>query len=389
MRVAVIGAGIGGLTAAAFLSRDGHDVVVYESVKELTEVGAGIIVSSNATRVIEALGHGEELAAIGTSPQRMSFRRWQDDSEIAQSTLGPKATDRWGSPFYNVYRPDMAEMLYKACPDVTFKFGERITGLTQNSDTVTLELSSGKSVEADIVIGADGIHSTVRTQLWGAQPSRFSGIVAYRIILDATEVPGMAIESTVRLGPGGHIVSYPIGRNSHLFNIVAITDDPSWEIESWNEPADLKTLRERFADWSPEVRGLLNKATDPIYRWALHDRQPLEKWGSGLVTLLGDACHPMLPFMAQGASQAIEDASVLSRCLRNEQDPRSALATYETLRHERATSIQAVSLANATAFHLPDGKDQQDRDEFFSLVAASEGGLAANFDWIYANTDAS
>jgi len=120
----------------------------------------------------------------------------------------------------------------------------------------------------------------------------------------------------------------------------------------------------------------------------LHDRQPLEKWGSGLVTLLGDACHPMLPFMAQGASQAIEDASVLSRCLRNEQDPRSALATYETLRHERATSIQAVSLANATAFHLPDGKDQQDRDEFFSLVAASEGGLAANFDWIYANTDA-
>ncbi len=387
MKIGIVGAGIGGLTLAAGLSNDGHDVTVLERSDALGEVGAGIQLSPNGTRVLLGLGLDAGLRSIGTAAQRSVFRRWEDDREIAGSPLGEIAEDRWGAPFFSVYRPDIIQVLHSACGDVTFVFDAQVTSVAQVGEQVAVHLAGGDEQHFDLVVGADGIHSAVRESLWGAQQARFSGVVAYRALVPREFASDLPIDFTVRVGPGGHVVSYFVGKDQRYLNLVALADDRSWELESWTEPVAASVLQEKFSAWSPVVRRLLSHVEDSVFRGALHDREPLPAWGKGRVTLLGDACHPMVPFLAQGACQAIEDADVLRRCLAGHEPVVDALQRYEGARRDRTALVQTMAMANATTFHLPDGDAQRERDEFLNLVAQTGPGLAANFDWLYAPRD--
>ncbi|MEI7478716.1 MAG: FAD-dependent monooxygenase [Actinomycetes bacterium] len=383
MEIAIVGAGIGGLTLAAGLSSDGHDVTVFERAGDLGEVGAGIQLSPNGTRVLLGLGLEVGLRTIGTAAQRSVFRRWEDDREIAGSELGGIAESRWGAPFFSVYRPDIIQLLSSACGQVDFFFDAQVVSVAEVGDQVAVQLTESDEHLFDLVVGADGIHSAVRSSLWGEQPARFSGVVAYRALVPFEFASDLPVDFTVRLGPGGHVVSYFIGKDQRYLNLVALADDRSWELESWTEPVAASVLQEQFSAWSPTVRRLLGAVEDSVFRWALYDREPLPTWGKGRVTLLGDACHPMVPFMAQGACQAIEDADVLRQCLARQGTLVDALQRYEEARRDRTALVQTMSMANATTFHLPDGDLQRERDEFLNLVAKTEPGLAANFDWLY------
>ncbi len=381
MKIAIIGAGIGGLTAAAFLHRSGHEVTVYESSPFLGEVGAGLQLSPNGTRVLERLGMSDRLRDICVTPERIVLRRWSDDAELLSTPLGHHAEDRWKAPYYNVYRPDLIELLAESTAEVDIRFSSRVTSVETHDSGVSLEIDNGDTQHADVLVGADGIHSVVRDSLFGAVPSRFSGMVAYRALLKREFAEDLAVETTNRMGPDAHVVSYFVGQNRKYLNLVAITNQDSWDIESWTEPGDVRELRNRFSDWSPQLKEILQRVEEPVYRWALYDRQPLPTWVKGRTTLLGDACHPMVPLLAQGACQAIEDAAVLSDCL-GSMPASDALSEYERIRLARTANIQAQSFRNAVTYHLHDGEEQRQRDSMYSRASGSADALVM-FDWLY------
>lgn len=382
MRIGIVGAGIGGLAAAAFLQRDGHDVVVFESSHGSAEVGAGIQISPNGSRLLADLGLGPAMQERFVTPDRLVLRRWQDDTELLATSLGNDAQARWGAPYYNAYRPDVISALLSVV-DVDIVYDAKVTELREDEGSATLSFADGKSRQFDIVIGADGIHSTVRRHLFGDFPSRFSGMVAYRALVRRESVGHLPVEATNRVGPGGHVVTYFVGEDCRFLNVVAIVNQTSWTGESWTEEGDKEEMQSYFSGWSPECVDILRKVETPVYRWALHDRTPLPTWSTNRCTLLGDACHPMVPLMAQGACQALEDAAVLARAL-DQLDPTDALRAYEQIRLPRTSRFQELSFANATTYHLPDGEEQAARDALYRLAAASAEPLAV-FDWIYSH----
>lgn len=385
MRIAVAGGGIGGLTAALALARAGHDVSVFERASQFGEVGAGIQISPNGRRVLQHLGVGEAFDAIAVESQRIVLRRWQDDSELSYTPLGEQFVQRYGVRHANVARPDLVQVLehaVRSMPNVEVRLGVRADGASPHGGadgSPLLHLSDGTSVEADVVVGADGIHSRVRDSVVGAHPSRFSGSVAYRALIPAERVAHVPLEVTNRMGPDAHVVTYFVGAAARWLNVVCIAPEAVWDIESWTEPGSADEMRQRFAEWSPQLQTLLAEVSDPVFRWALHDREPLGSWGVGGVTLLGDACHPMLPFMAQGACQAIEDAAVLTRWLGSGTDVGASLRGYEAERKPRTDRVQSMSWGNRTLFHLPDGDEQRARD---AMLHAGSGALGA-MDWLY------
>lgn len=383
MRVVICGAGIGGLTLAALLHRAGHDVELVEKAGAFGDIGAGIQISPNGSRILAAIDLSESLARVGTTPRRIVARRWQDDRELMAQPMGTAPIERYGFAYYNIYRPDLIDMLAAAAADVPIRFEAEVVDAHDTGSGAVLELAGGDSVEADVAVGADGIHSAVRDSLFGQTPSRFSELVAYRALVPRERVAALPIEATNRQGPGQHLVSYFVGEQQRYLNLVCIVPELHWDLEGWNEPGSLADLRAHFADWSPTLNAVLDEVREPIFRWALHDRPPLEQWGDGRVTLLGDACHAMLPFMAQGACQGMEDAAILCRLL-NSADRREApeaLARYARIRQPRAAELQKRSWNNATIFHLPDGAEQQRRDARYAAVARS--GAQEAFDWLY------
>jgi salicylate hydroxylase len=237
--------------------------------------------------------------------------------------------------------------------------------------------ADGTRLEADLVLGCDGIHSTVRSRAIGDAPARFSGMCAYRAV-----VPSDGVEQMVRnwLGPHRHLVAYPVGRDGRYLNLVCVDTASEWRTESWTAPGDPDELRNAFKGWSPEVTSLLDRVAGPIYRWGLYDREPLPTWLASAVALVGDACHPMLPFMAQGAAQAIEDAAVLAQCLTGGADLGAALRRYEQLRLPRASRIQRLSYDNNVVYHLADGPEQRARDH---AMMRGEAFSADALSWLF------
>ena len=384
MKIAIIGGGIGGLTAALALSQNAHDITVFERSAGIREIGAGVQISPNAGRLLHSLGLGAAYSEISVNPQRVVLRRWEDDSIIRATDLDESFLSQHQVPLANVARNELVEILgiaVAARANVTLKFSTHVVKVEPGDASSEVIFADGSSQSFDIVVGADGIHSVVRPCVGGIDKPRFSGSAAYRALVPRSAVEDLPIDVTNRMGPDRHVVSYFIGRNRSHLNLVCISPEDSWETESWTEQGTMEDLLSRFEGWSPEFLSLLGRVEEPIFRWALYDREPLEQWGIGTTTLLGDACHPMLPFMAQGSCQAIEDAVVLARCLSDAStnDAVSALRRYEDARQGRTAQVQTSSLMNRDLFHMVDGQEQKDRDMILSI---SPPGMSI-LDWVY------
>jgi salicylate hydroxylase len=380
--VGVVGGGVGGLSAALSLLAAGFDVYVYEQAPTLGEVGAGVQVSPNASRILHRLGLGEALARTGVKPLALHQRRWDDGRTLLRTPWADSLEATCGFPYYQMHRADLLDAVADAIPAERIHLGHRLVGLTDDGDCVRARFANGASADVDVLVGADGIHSQVRAELFGPEKPRFTGCVAYRGLIPAERLRDLSLEVTteVWLGPRRHFVHYFVS-DRRLVNFVAVVEQDIWTHESWTEHGHITDALAAFEGWHPQVRGIL-KAVDETYVWALFDRAPLDRWSIGRVTLLGDACHPMLPFMAQGAAQAIEDAATLTACLTEVgADPISALRRYERLRIPRTARLQRMSADNKARFHLPDGPAQRERD---AQMASSPIGLSLeSVAWIY------
>jgi len=394
-RIAIVGGGIGGLAAAAFLHRAGLDSTVYEQTPQLKEVGAGLVVAPNAARLLRRLGVLDTLAARAVRLETgWEFRRWQDGTVLSAEELATKCERLYGEHTYTAHRADLLDAVAQAVPEAAIRLDKRClridTGAGPDAGPVTLSFADGETVTADVVVGADGIHSMVRAALTAPAPAVYSGLSAFRALVPAEQAPPFARRpaQTLWLGPGHHLVHYPVS-NGTLVNLVAFAPAGGYTTESWTATATVAEFLAEFEGWDRRLTDLITAAGTPG-RWALLDRAPLTSWGSGPVTLLGDAAHPMFPFFAQGAAQAIEDAATLAHCLSQElggeagasgpADLSAALRRYEMLRIPRTTRLQQISHARAHVNHLPDGPEQRARDAGFTAVDPLEANA-----WIYAH----
>jgi salicylate hydroxylase len=380
--IVIIGGGIGGLAAAASLLRAGFDVQVYEQARALGEVGAGINIGPNASRILHRLGIAEALARTGIKPVTFDQRRWDDGRVLLRAPLGEEVETTFGAPYYTLHRGDLHRAIASAVPAERVHLGHRFTGLVDGGDRVEAHFENDASVSADALIGADGIHSVVRHALFGPEKPRFTGCVAYRGLVPADRLRHLNLElrNQIWMGPDRHFVHYFVSAGK-LVNFVAVTEEDSWLRESWVDRGEVADALSAFAGWHDQVLSIIG-AADETYKWALFDRSPLPRWSAGRVTLLGDSCHPMLPFMGQGAAQAIEDGATLASCLLQlPGDVAAALRLYERLRLPRASRLQGMSEINKTRFHLPDGHAQQERDAEMAR-GATDWSWAA-IAWLY------
>jgi salicylate hydroxylase len=378
MHIAIIGAGISGLTTAVALGRAGLTSRVYEQAPELTEVGAGLQLAPNAVRQLRRLGLGDVLDEVAVRPAAIEMRRW-DDGELIMSTSLAGCEQRYGAPYLTVHRADLHRCLGDALPSGTLRLDSRLTGLAEWPDRVELMFADGFVTEPEVVVGADGIHSVTRERLIRDRP-RFSGQTIYRGLVPADKVPELAEDPKVRLwlGPDQHCVSYPVCDGA-LISFGATTPADGWHVESWTAAGQTEHMVEAYRDWHPEVLALLS-AAGTVRRWALHDRDTIERWSTDRLTLAGDAAHPMLPFLAQGANQAVEDAVVLAECLAGSTgDVAAALRRYQDVRAPRTAEVHQRSRNNTRTLHLRDGDEQRRRDT--DLGGRSD---LSGQDWLWA-----
>lgn len=385
LRVAIVGGGIGGLAAALFLRQAGIAATVYEQAGELREVGAGLVVPPNMVRPLARLGLTDALEREAVRLEAAwEFRRWQDGRVLSVQPMGGECEALYGAPCYVAHRADLLRILQQALPAEQLRLGHHCNAVQQSDDGVTLTFTrrdGGESIErADVAIGADGIHSVLRESIAPAVDARFSGLCAFRCLVPATQAPAMARRpvQSLWLGAQRHFVHYPIS-GGRLVNLVAIVPAGDWREESWTSEGHVPDLHAEFEGWDARVLQLIDAATD-TRRWALVDRTPLPRWTDGRLTLLGDAAHAMLPFFAQGAAQAVEDAEVLALCLRaaGRTTVTQALMRYDTQRRPRASQVQVMSRGRELRNHLPDGPEQEQRD-----AELARGDPLRQSAWLY------
>lgn len=355
-KIIIAGGGIGGLAAALALLDAGFDVEVFEQAGELKEVGAGLQLSANGNRVLYKLGVGEALSLLSCEAQGKEVRLWNTGDTWKLFDLGAVSVEHYGYPYFTVYRPDLLTVLaagVRAIKRDAIHLGAKARGFTQDDDGVTLHLESG-DVRGDLLIGADGVHSAIRQGLFGADRPRFTGLMAWRGVIPMERLPERMrrMVGTNWVGPGGHIVHYPL-RGGKLMNFVGVRERDDWQVESWSVAGTRDECRADFPGWHDDIRTMIDAIEVP-YKWALMHRAPLPRWSVGRVSLLGDACHSTLPFLAQGAVMAIEDAYILMRALKATPDPVEALTRYEAARRERTTRMVEGAAANTRRFHNPE-----------------------------------
>jgi salicylate hydroxylase len=354
-RAIVVGGGIGGVTAALCLARSGWSVIVLEQAPAFAEVGAGLQIGPNASRVLHDLGLEEPLRAVACLPEHAVLRHWRRGRELWRMPLGETAVERYGAPWYHLHRADLLGVLLTAAeaePAIELRTNVEVRAAEEAGEEGVVQLRGGEA-RGELVVGADGLHSTVRASLFGPAEVRFTGRVAWRATVPAERAPDAAIApaTTVWLGPGRHFVHYPV-RGGALVNCVAVVEREEPGEESWSRRGDPAELVTEFAGWHGDVRGLVDAmAPETCFQWPLFDRHPMPSWRRGRLVLLGDACHPTLPFLAQGAGMAIEDARVLANSLAGHEETDEALARYELLRRDRTARIQEESRRNAAVFH--------------------------------------
>ena len=385
-RVLVAGGGIGGLTAALALLRMGCEVEVCEQAPELKEVGAGLQLAANGTRALYALGIGEELKALSCEAESKEIRIWNSGERWKLHDLGKVSVERYGYPYLTVYRPDLLAVLEGALrrekPDA-IRLGANCVGFVQTGESVSLRLEDGKEVKADALIGADGVHSRIRQGLFGQDKPEFSGIVAWRGIVPMDALPQHMVRmvGVNWVGPGGHVVHYPL-RGGKVMNFVGALERSDWRVESWSARGTREELRADFAGWHDDVHSLIRGIPIP-YKWALMVRAPMERWTVGRVTLLGDACHSMVPFLAQGANMAIEDGYILARALTEGRDSiPERLLRYENARRERTRRAVEGSAANIQRFHNQALADPIRAREYVDREWAG-APIAERYEWLF------
>ena len=388
MKLGIVGGGIGGLTAALALLRSGFDVEVYEQADELREVGAGIQISANGSRVLAALGVLEELKALACEAAGKEIRLWNSGRTWKLFDLGEQSVERYGFPYLTVYRPDLIDVLARAVrreKEDAIRLGWKCSGLALDSP-VKLFFEE-RERQFDVVVGADGVHSKVREALFGPDDARFTGIVAWRGTVPMERLPARMNRrvGTNWVGPGGHVVHYPV-RRGEAMNFVGVVERPDWKLESWTALGDVDECARDYAGWNEDVHALIRGAPR-LYKWALAGRAPMARWTKGRATLLGDACHPMLPFLAQGAVMAMEDGLVLARALSGMKgggmkDSAAALERYEAARKERTRRAVLGSAENAKRFHDPRLGDAAGAQEYVDREW-SEDRVKARYEWLF------
>ncbi len=387
MHVLIAGGGIGGLAAAAALLQRGVDVDVYEQARELKEVGAGIQISPNGNKVLDALGVFERLRELSCDPVRKEFRLWNTGRPWPMLSLGKSAVEAYGYPYLTVYRPDLhgalADRVRVLKPDA-IHLDSPVAGLAQDAEGVELVLRDGQRLRGDALIGADGVRSVVRNTLWGPTDPAFSGMVAWRGLIPMEALPEhlRAPVGTTWIGPGGHVVTYPLHR-SRILNFVATMEGRQWPHAGGSAPGTTAECLEDFAGWHEDVQTMI-RLVPSLLKWALMRRDPIPQWTQGRVSLLGDAAHATLPFLAQGAVHSIEDGLVLARCLDGvaaDQVP-AALARYEAARIERTSRMVRGATANTERFHSPELATEATAEVYLQREW-STNPIYERYHWLY------
>ena len=384
--VLIAGAGIGGLTAALALLKRGIDVDVYEQATELREVGAGVQLSANGTRVLYELGVGDAVASLAVEAEGKEIRHWNTGRTWKLFDLGAVSIERYGYPYFTVYRPDLLGALadaVRAIKPTAIHLESRVAGFTQTSERVTLELENGRTVSGDLLIGADGVHSRIRHALFGDDRPEFTGLMAWRGIAPMTSLPAhlKRMVGTNWVGPGGHVVHYPL-RRGEIMNFVGIIEGRAWLTESWSTRGTHEECATDFAGWHADIHAMIRNLQTP-FKWALMGRPPRERWTVGRVTLLGDAAHPMLPLLAQGAVMSIEDGFILARALAAyDDDAPAALLRYESARRERTKRTVLGSAENAKRFHNPTLSEPGAAEAYIDREW-TEQRVAERYEWLF------
>ena len=384
-KIAIIGGGIAGLAAALAFYRRGVEVAVYEQAGELSEIGAGVQMTPNAMRALKALGLEDSAMAVAFEPESQVLRSWKSGRVIYRAPVRRVFRETFGAPHCSFHRADLLAVLAAPLPDSAIHLNARCVAVEPGDRQAVAHFADGSAVEADIVVGADGIHSTVRKQLFGADSPRFTGCMCWRGLVQVERIPRGLIEpaSSNWLGPRGHVVHYYV-RRGEMVNFVAIHETDAWTEESWIREADRDELMATYADWHPDLRRLF-ECSERYFKWGLFDREPLPSWTRGRATLLGDSAHAMLPFLAQGAAMGIEDGCVLAELVaRLPDDLDEALRRYEALRVPRTRRAVLGSRERARLNHLHSRWARFKRDlEYLSRRLFYPDGTVHRTAWLY------
>jgi len=391
MRVIVAGGGIGGLTTAIALRHQGIDALVLEQSQVLAEIGAGIQIAANAAIVLRELGLESKMQAVGVKPQSYDYRDLRSGKMLYQAPLGDEAASRYGAPMYNIHRADLVQMLFEAVPSEAKRLGARCVAVSQDKNGVEVRLQTGETLCADALVGCDGIHSVVRQHLRGEEKKHFANILMWRSLIPAERLEGLHLEERGNywFGPGRTLITYWV-RPKNLYSVLASVPAHEVQRESWDESGDTSEMLRSFEDAEPRARAMLEQCKTAFIT-GMYYRDPIDSWTSGRITLLGDAAHPMVPFLAAGAGQSIEDAWTFARVLsRRQDDVPGALLEYERRRLPRTTRIQAGARAAVKLMHENEQQRVRDRNGRWKgmaridPLAETSWGLAWAYDVVKA-----